>query len=113
MPPSPQGLIRPCDLVGDAMRDARGETAGFRSLGEIVPRPDTAPPQTLLGSVTHAGDVDERLAQHRRPRSRRARDSPCGEEREGAAQPCSRAPDRRAYFKCGAAMNSRESRAWK
>src|SRR5256712_610795 len=101
MPPSPQGLIRPCDLVGDAMRDARGETAGFRSLGEIIPRTDPAPPETLLGSVAHAGDVDERLAQHRRPRSRRARDSPCWEVREGAEKPYSRGRDGRACSKSG------------
>src|SRR3989442_15890261 len=68
MPPSAQGLIRPADLVGDAMRDASRQPTGFRSLREIVPRADSAPPETLLCSVAHAGDVDERLAQHPRPR---------------------------------------------
>src|SRR3989442_13702475 len=68
MPPSAQGLIRPADLVGDAMRDASRQPTGFRSLREIVPRADSAPPETLLRSVAHAGDVDERLAQHPRPR---------------------------------------------
>src|SRR5712691_7214008 len=113
MPPSAQGLIGPCDLVGDAMRDARGEAAGFRGLGEVVPRADPAPPETLLRPVAHTGDVDERLAQHRRPRSRRARDSPCGEVREGAEKPYSRGPDGRACSRSGTATDSLESGSWR
>src|SRR5256885_16845809 len=81
-----QGLRGPFDLVLDSSGEPLADSRRGRRRREIVPRPDSRTPDSLLDPIPDARDVDERLPDHAAYEQEGSCHIPSGEGGEAAGK---------------------------